>query len=102
MNSSQNKRLNIIELCDSTQISSKFIVKIVEHGIIDQTEIEPDSWRFDSEMIPTINKALRLRRDLNLNWSGVALALNLINEMENLRLENKRLHQRLQRYLDET
>jgi len=101
MNGSANERLNIYELCDSTQISYKLILKIVEYGIIEQTEIEPDSWKFDSDMIPTINKALRLRRDLNLNWSGVALAISLINEVETLRIENKRLHQRLHRYLDE-
>ena len=101
MNGSANERLNIYELCDSTQISYKLILKIVEYGIIEQTEIEPDSWKFDSDMIPTINKALRLRRDLNLNWSGVALAISLINEVETLRIENKRLYQRLHRYLDE-
>lgn len=101
MNSSTKQLLSINDVCDSTQISSKLIVKIVEHGIIDQDEIEPDSWKFESDMIPTINKALRLHRDLKLNWSGVALALSLINEVESLRVENKRLYQRLHRYSDE-
>lgn len=100
MSGTKHRSLNIGELCDLTQISSKLIVKIVEHGIVEQREIKPESWRFDSDMILTINKALRLRRDLDLNWSGVALALSLINEVEDLRLENKRLHQRLKRYLD--
>lgn len=101
MNVSKNTSLGINEVCESTQVSSKLIIKIVEYGIIAQSDPEPGSWTFNSETIPTIHKALRLRRDLKLNWAGVALAIDLIDEIETLRRESERLQHKLSRYIDE-
>jgi len=38
---------------------------------------------------------------LELEWEGVALALNLLDELEHLRAENRMLRQRLGRFLAE-
>lgn len=100
MSASSNKAFGVGEICQLTQISTQRMVKIVEYGIINQADSEPESWVFDSDMIPTIHKALRLYRDLNLNWSGVALAMDLLDEIETLRRENQGLKQRLNRYTD--
>jgi chaperone modulatory protein CbpM len=45
-----------------------------------------------------VKRALRLRRDLDLEWAGIALALELMAELEQLRHENSQLKQRLSRF----
>ncbi|MFJ2712050.1 chaperone modulator CbpM, partial [Pseudomonas sp. NPDC087346] len=46
-------------------------------------------------------RAAKLRRDLELEWEGVALALNLLEEVQELRAENQMLKQRLGRLVVE-
>jgi chaperone modulatory protein CbpM len=52
---------------------------------------------FDLQMISTARRALRLQRDLHLDWEAVALVLDLLSERDRLREENQQLHRRLQR-----
>jgi chaperone modulatory protein CbpM len=46
-------------------------------------------------------RAAKLRRDLELEWEGVALALDLLEEVQQLRAENRMLKQRLARLVIE-
>ncbi|MNC74969.1 Chaperone modulatory protein CbpM [compost metagenome] len=46
-------------------------------------------------------RAAKLRRDLELEWEGVALALDLLEEVQQLRAENRMLKQRLGRLVVE-
>lgn len=43
----------------------------------------------------------RLRRELALDWAGVAVALDLLGEVERLRLENRHLRRRLGRFAED-
>ncbi len=47
-----------------------------------------------------VTRAARLHRDLAMDWSGVALALELSEENRRLRRENAALRRRLERFLD--
>ena len=42
-------------------------------------------WRFSGTTLPQVARALRLQRDLELNPAGVAFALDLLSEIEDLR-----------------
>ena len=48
-------------------------------------------------MISTARRALRLQRDLHLEWEAVALVLELLVERDRLRDENAQLQRQLQR-----
>ncbi|MFT6389938.1 MAG: chaperone modulatory protein CbpM [Cellvibrionaceae bacterium] len=50
-------------------------------------------------MITVSKKACRLHRDLGVNWEGIALAISLLDEMEQLKNENKVLQGRLSRFI---
>ncbi|MFT6010982.1 MAG: chaperone modulatory protein CbpM [Candidatus Azotimanducaceae bacterium] len=86
------------ELCDVTELSSHVIVEVVEHGIIEPEGSDPNTWSFDTQMITVTKKACRLHHDLGIDWSGIALAISLLDEVEQLRLENEKLKRRLQRF----
>jgi chaperone modulatory protein CbpM len=87
------------ELCEVTELSSHIVIEVVEHGIIEPQGTEPDSWAFDLQMIAATKKACRLHNDLGIDWSGIALAISLLDEVEQLRLENDKLKRRLNRFV---
>ncbi len=98
MNDTQKEVLSLDELCEITVMSKSTLIEIVEQGIVEPFGEEPESWRFDTHMLVTTRKALRLHRDLDINWSGIAFTLSLLEELEVLREENEALTLRLSRF----
>ena len=73
------------QLCLSCNVAADWIVELVEHGVIEpvgQTKID---WQFTRLSIVRVAKAKRLERDLELNAPGVALVLDLLDEIDHLR-----------------
>jgi chaperone modulatory protein CbpM len=68
---------------------------LVTEGVLHPLGGAPEEWRFDGIEIRRARRALRLRRDLELNLAGTALALDLIDELENLRERIRLLERRL-------
>ncbi|MDK2822453.1 MAG: chaperone modulatory protein CbpM [Clostridia bacterium] len=66
------------------------LVKLMELGLINYSG-RMDNPRFKREEILKVQKMIRLRRDLGINWIGVGLVLDLLDEIEELRKEIKRL-----------
>lgn len=95
---SNSDYIGINELCESIRLSEDVIIQIVEHGIIEPAGNIPENWQFSLHMVTTTRKAMRLHHDLDIDWPGIALALSLIDELEQLRLEKKTLQQRLSRF----
>ena len=62
---------------------------------------QPREWRFTDYELALAKRAAKLRRDLDLEWEGVALALDLLEEVRELRAENLMLKQRLGRLVVE-
>lgn len=98
MSNKLTERLNLQELCQATLVSAEIVIEIVDHGIVEPSGRTPEEWTFSPPMVVTTRKALRLHRDLEINWAGIALAVNLLNELEQLRDEKKMLEQRLNRF----
>jgi len=86
------------DLCRATQLSEKTIIEIVEQGIVEPAGESPEQWTFNTHMITVTKKAYRLHQDLEVDWPGIALAIHLIDELEQLRKENLQLQQRLSRF----
>lgn len=86
------------EICERTSISEQDLLEIVNHGIVRPQDMRASEWRFAEVMVVEIARAARLRRELEMDWPGVALALQLIDEIGQLRAENAALRRRLQRF----
>ena len=95
---SKSHYVNFEELCHVTELSSNVIIEVVEHGIVEPEGNDPENWVFNAQMVIVTKKACRLHRDLGLDWPGTALAIALLDEVEQLRAENQRLHSRLERF----
>lgn len=84
-------------MCQAVCISEPCLVEIVEHGIVAPSGKSIRDWVFDVQAIALVKKAVRIRRDLELDWSATALALDLLDKIEQLNAENEYLRQRLRR-----
>ncbi|OGT74887.1 MAG: hypothetical protein A3H44_15335 [Gammaproteobacteria bacterium RIFCSPLOWO2_02_FULL_57_10] len=99
MHSEYTTSLTLVDACHTIGLESQEVFEIIEYGIITPDGESPDDWRFDVRMISTAKRALRLQRDLHLEWSAVALVIELLDEREQLRAENAMLSRRLERFL---
>lgn len=56
--------------------------EMVAEGVIEPRGRSGDDWRFSGETLVRAQRALRLVRDLRVNWPGAALALDLLERLE--------------------
>ncbi len=73
------------EVCEVCGVQADYVVEMVEAGIIEAQGDRPATWRFSALSVVRSRKALRLQRDLDINLPGLALALDLLDEVESLR-----------------
>ncbi|MDY7563173.1 chaperone modulator CbpM [Pseudomonas sp. 10B1] len=99
MSSTLIVELDMKEFCQVTEMPAAFVIEIVEHGILEPQGQRPDDWLFDAHALAVARQAIKLQHDLELEWDGVALALDLLSQVERLRAENFMLKQRLGRFL---
>lgn len=92
--------IDMQELCEVVDLPAAFVIEIVEHGILEPQGRLPDEWLFDSAALSIARRAVKLHHELQMEWDGVALALDLLEELEEVRAENRMLRQRLGRFLD--
>ena len=83
--------LNLAELCQCCQTHAEFVIRLVDQGVISPIKGESSRhWQFHRSAQIRTHKALRLQQDLGINLSGVALSLELLDQIESL---NKELNQ---------
>ncbi|MGK0272102.1 MAG: chaperone modulatory protein CbpM [Cocleimonas sp.] len=82
----EEPEMNLDELCECCQVSTEVVLKFIEYGVINPCEgNSPEHWRFHQSVQIRTDKAIRLKRDLGINVSGVALTLELLDEIEELK-----------------
>lgn len=83
------------ELCELCNLHAEGIIEMVEFGIIEPIGDTPPQWQFPGTTVIRVKKALRLQSDLDINLSGIALSLDLLDEINQLRYEVQELQNRL-------
>ena len=78
-------RLSLRQLCDACAVHAEYIIELVDEGFIEPSGVEKSHWCFSGITIKRVRKAKRLQRDLGINLAGVALAIELMDELEQLR-----------------
>ena len=73
------------ELCRLCMVDRDCILALVEEGIVVAERDADGNWRFSGGTVRRVRAALRLHRDLEITFAGVALALELMEELDRLR-----------------
>ncbi len=83
----ESDRLSLVKLCRYCSLPAENVIKMVEQGVIDPIDasISYTHWQFSSTSLLRIQTALRLQRDLEVNLAGAVLALELLDEIKQLR-----------------
>ena len=76
--------LSLSELTMFCDVNAEWVVTLVEHGVVAPVTQAAPEWEFTPPHIARARKASRLMRDLGLNFAGVALVLDLIEERDAL------------------
>ena len=84
-------RLTLRQLCDTCAVHAEYIIELVDEGFIEPSGVEKSHWCFSGVAIKRVRKAKHLQRDLGLNPAGVALAIELMDEIEDLRAKLRRV-----------
>ncbi len=83
----ESHTLTLEELCERCQVEITWIDEMVAQGVISPVE---GGRQFAEVTIRTVRTARRLERDFALNPSGVALAMDLLSEIDRLKSELRR------------
>jgi chaperone modulatory protein CbpM len=86
----EEAEVSLAQLCQACGLSEEEIVKLVDEGIIDPVGHKP-AWRFHVVSLRRVRITRNLQQELGVNAPGAALALTLLEELEELRARLRRL-----------
>ncbi len=81
----ETTRCTLPDICTLCGVNAEIIHEMVEEGIITPEGRSALEWQFTSIAIKRVQTAIRLERVLHVNLPGCALALDLLDELEELR-----------------
>jgi len=81
----EQTELTLADVSRACAVHAEYIIELVEEGVLAPTGRAPSSWRFTGVHMHRATMSLRLQRDLRINLAGVALVLQLLDEVEALR-----------------
>lgn len=83
----QEVHLTLTELSQACGTHAERIIELVEEGILEPVGNSISQWQFPGISLQRARISLRLQRDLGVNFAGVALALDLMDEVNNLEMQ---------------
>lgn len=87
----EQTELTLDEVSRACAEQTDVIIELVNEGVLSPQGHAPPFWRFTGLQIHRAKVAVRLQRDLGVNLAGAALALHLIDEMDGLRAQLRRV-----------
>ena len=96
MGSETEPTLTLAEVSERCAAETALVIELVEYGVVEPSGAQPEAWRFPLARLERLQAALRLTRDLEVNAAGAALALELIDEIGELRARTRLLERLLE------
>jgi chaperone modulatory protein CbpM len=85
----ESVEFTLVELSRASGASEDELRLWVSEGVFEPKGEQPQEWRFSGAALRRVRTAQRLARDLQINPPGVALALDLLDEIDALRARVK-------------
>ena len=81
----EQAELSLHDLCLACSTSTEWVIELVDEGVLEPIGHEQAHWRFSGPSLLRARAAMRMQQDLQINLAGVALALDLMEEIETMR-----------------
>ena len=86
----EDVHLTLVELCRAVRAPEELVRVWVVEGVLAPAGESPPDWRFAGTSLRRARLAATLTRELELNPPGVALALDLMDQIESLQSRLRR------------
>ena len=80
----EHTELSLNDLCRACSTSAEWVIELVDEGVLEPINYQQTLWRFTGVSLKKAQVAVRLQRDLGINIAGIALAVELLDEIETL------------------
>lgn len=85
------REVSLDELCQLCGVQTALVMELVEEGVLEPVQQRTTTWIFAGTSVKRVQTAMRLQHDLDLNLPAVALVLDLLEELEELRRQVRQL-----------
>jgi chaperone modulatory protein CbpM len=76
--------ITIVQLCRRCAVEAEIVERLIAEGIIEPSRQEGEELYFSQSCMKRTRIVMRLRSDLGVNMAGAALALELLDRIEDL------------------
>jgi chaperone modulatory protein CbpM len=76
--------LSVTQVCRASQIDFEVVIELAELGLVSPRGSVPREWQLSSSELARLRTAARLMRDLGVNVTGAALAVELLETRREL------------------
>ena len=83
------------EICQLCRINPEVVIELAELGLVSSRETRAGGWQVAATALPRLRTVGRLMRDLGVNVSGAALAVELLESQRHLERQIRRLERLL-------
>ena len=83
------RAMPLAEFCAASGLLESLVAEMVREGILEPRGAVPQEWHFSGACLAHAQRALRLQRELELNWAAVAFVLPLLDELKELRRQQQ-------------
>lgn len=83
----EDVQFTFVQLCQACGATEAQLSTLVFEGVLEPDGQRIHEWRFQGATLRRARVALRLTRDLEINPAGVALVLDMLDEIETLRAQ---------------
>ena len=87
--------ITVTEICRLCRIDASALHELAELGLLAPRGSTPGEWELPAAALPRLRVAGRLMRDLGVNVSGAALAVELLEAQRELERQIRRLERLL-------
>lgn len=81
----ERETITLEALAGLCTMETGWVTELVEYGVVEPIDPTRGQWEFSAVVLKRVRTAARLRRDLELGPAGIALALDLLDEIDALR-----------------
>jgi chaperone modulatory protein CbpM len=94
--SSDGEWLSVTQVCRAGQIDFDVVIELAELGLVSPRGSEPGQWQVSARELVRLRTAARLMRDLGVNVTGAALAVELLEARRELEVRLRALERCMQ------
>lgn len=78
--------LTLLDICRAVGTPAETVVEMIDYGVIEPSKgKKPATWQFSAYTLKRTRVATRLQRDLRISLDSLGLAMDLLEEVQDLR-----------------